>query len=63
MINNHVNNYVVFLIDQKGIIPPDSAGQLYGPIEFPEMPDLHEISYLVSLLMSFIFFTMYKLKK
>ena len=51
MVNNHVNNYVVpFLIDQKGIIPPDSAGQLYGPIEFPEMPDLHEISYLVSLL-------------
>ena len=51
IINNHVNNYVVpFLIDQKGIIPPDSAGQLYGPIEFPEMPDLHEISYMVSLL-------------
>ena len=51
VINNHVNNNVIpFLMDQKGIIPPDSAGKLFGPIEFEEFPDLTQISYLVSLL-------------
>ena len=37
-------------MDQKGIIPPDSTGKLFGPIEFEEFPDLTQISYLVSLL-------------
>ena len=51
IINSHINNYAVpYLIDQKGIIPPDSAGGLYAPLEFSEIPDLTEISYLVSLL-------------
>ncbi len=51
IINSHINNYAVpYLIDQKGIISPDSAGGLYAPLEFSEIPDLTEISYLVSLL-------------
>jgi len=51
IINGHINNYALpFLIDQKGIIPPDSAGELYAPLHFSKMPDLSEISYLVSLL-------------
>lgn len=51
IINDYVNNNVLpFLIDQKGIIPPDSAGNLYSPIELREIPELKEISYLVSYL-------------
>ena len=51
IINSHINNYAVpYLIDQKGIIPPGYAGELFAPLEFSEIPDLTEISYLVSLL-------------